>query len=250
MSYLIAFGVLVGLSFLWFFTFKYTCLAGIFIVFMTALIFINEFRLKILKRKCFANCYLNKKSFFYRLFQSKILVFIVSFLSSIVFSLAYSIFIINIEFSDIIFLFLSLGISYFVYEQFIKNNIFSLEIKGLFAIDFASFLAAFLAAFLLMLYKFNFLAIPSYIDVSLVKTLENVSFSYSNCEWFNFVFEFLKEIEALEWWGIVKFSVANENFYIKLFIWILFLFSNLLSFIGANKIFLNLSYFIKEKGWK
>ncbi len=237
MKLLIAGLVVGGLSLLWLFTYKFTCLSVFFVFVMIVVILMNEFKLKLIQRRCFANCYINQNSFWYTFFQGGVFAFLSAFFSSVVFGVAYGVYLVKGSVFDYIFIGISVLLSYVIYVLFNKNGILSESVKFIISKNFASFSAALIVAVLIVVIEFNQTP-PAYLDNSLSQTIKNASLIYSSCSYLNDFFELLREIEALEWWGIMKFSVGNVNFYVKFIVWALFLFGNILALIGVNKMFL------------
>jgi len=246
-NFIISIIVFILLLILWFFGLKVTCFSLFFIIIYSVIIFISDYKIRLIERKCFAKCYLKENSFLYKLFNKKFISFVVSFFNSVILSTSLALFVIQVSKIDILELMISIAISMYIYNYLFKIKVLKENLSNFFYIKISSFLSAFIIAFIFVFIKIEFTLPPSFIDNSLMITIKNASYQvYSNCNFINYIAKLFQEIDAFKWWFLLKFSIDIHNFYVKFLIWIIFLFGNILALLSANKLFLTLLILFKE----
>lgn len=116
-------GVLLGL---WRWTYDKSCFSLVFVLLILGIVTYSYVSLKMHQRKCFADCYVNKKSCLFTMLNSPIMVscfyFIFSIFTSI--SIAYSVLDYNWMMWGLVFLTIVVCVAVFgVFEKMLKNTI-------------------------------------------------------------------------------------------------------------------------------
>ncbi len=181
-------GVLLGL---WRLTYDKSCFSLVFVLLILGIVTYSYVSLKMHQRKCFADCYVNKKSCLFTMLKSPIIVscfyFIFSIFTSI--SIAYSVLDYNWMMWGLVFCTIVVCTAVFgVFEKMLKNTIkedylmlMSREASSLVGIFF------FVGLSCSVIYTNN---MPGYLKLGLIDTIKAASDSiYSSCELHGLFFE-------------------------------------------------------------
>lgn len=200
----------------------------IFISWIFSSIYIVVLNRQKIKKKCFVNCLFKEESFLFKLFNRYFFIYSYSIFLSLFYTFVLLIFILKIDMISLIFTFIGIFVSYYFFKKIYKKSGLKEEYNkwilfSLFSIWSASFLIL-----MIIVKNYYFSSIPSYIDLSLIKTFNNLNIIYhSNCLIINTLLNLSNFLDALNNWlitnvflnstGIVK-VIAGINFIFVSFI--------------------------------
>ncbi len=227
-------GILIILF--WHFSYRVSCLSLIFPILAGLLIFNGVYEFKIKKRECTAECYFEKRAFLYKIFTRKGIIFIHSTISAAILATALSLFLTDLDKESCAVLLIGIPLSIFLYDFLLKRG----SLKKHVAKNASSTINALILTLTLLtlsLYRTP----PEYVNESLAKTIElSVKKPLSKCETIDAVLVCLKYAKAVKWWMILKFSLIDLKYFIKLIVWILFLIGNYMALLAFGKYILEI----------
>ncbi|WQT56787.1 hypothetical protein KVE55_01865 [Helicobacter pylori] len=238
-------GALLGL---WRWTYDKSCFSLVFVLLILGIVAYSYISLKMHQRRCFAKCYVNKKSCLFTMLYSPIMVsffyFIFSIFTSV--SIAYSVLDYNWMMWGLVFCTIVVCAAVFgVFEKMFKN-IIKEDYLMLMSREASSFIGAFFFVVLScsVIYTNN---IPGYLKPALIDTIKAASDSaYSNCDYISYVLEFKKMLEGFAWWGMFKAESMGMNKGFMFAGWAVFIVYNALSGIAISRLSAQIIYCLSK----
>ncbi len=241
-SLMLGFGIII----LWYEGYKLSCFSFIFPLIIWGFIFHGFYNFRIIKRECEANCYFKKSSFFYRLFTKRVLIFLISFIFSSILTVAFLIFVTDLTTKELIILFADIFLLILLYEILSKNDSFEKSISPFIIKNMTAWINSIFLTILFFIFSL-YQTPPEYIHDSLIQTVNaSISKSFSQCEYINLLLSYIKYIQSIQWWFILKFSLTDIKSYIKEMVWIIFLIGNYLSILAFSKYILEIKTFTQR----
>ena len=198
---------------------------------------IQENRLKI-KKECFIKCVFKKESFLFKLLNSYFFTALFSIVLAIVYTVFEILFVIKTDLITLIIIFTGMFLSGFLFDKFYKLGIKD-EYNKWMAIGFVSFVGAFILSIILVVKNYYFSSIPGFLDVSLVKTYQNLNhIYYSNCWFMQDLLSFSNFLDSIDVW-ILSNLILNAKGIIAFFAFVKYIF---VSFVSVYVLF-NLYFF-------
>lgn len=242
---------LVGflLLILWSQIYSLGCYILIIAIVIGIIISFNVFELSFKRRYCTATCYFKEDSFVFRFFTRKIFLSIFSFIVSLILTLSLLLNVIKFNIQDIILYGFDIVILYYLYIFLLNrlNTSFNENMMYPMIKSWATYINLFIMVIILLTIQFNSVP-PEYISVYLGDTIDNASKTIaSKCDFINYLAKLNIEVEAIQWWFMLKTNnmIKNENF--QLIAWIIFLINNSLVVIAFSKYTLQIIDFINRK---
>ncbi len=239
-------GALLGL---WRLTYNKSCFSLVFVLLILGIVAYSYISLKMHQRRCFANCYVNRESWLFKMLNSPIIVscfyFIFSIFTSV--SIAYSVLDYNWMMWGLVFLTIVVcaavfGVSEKMLKGIIKEDylmLMSREVSSLVGTLFFVGLSCY------VIFHGN---IPDYLRLALKDTIKAASDSaYSNCDYISYVLEFKKMLEGFAWWGMFKAESMGMNKGYMVAGWVVFIFYNALSGIAISRLSAQIIYCFRSK---
>lgn len=232
---------------LWSIGYKISCVSLIIPIFIGIILFINTYILLREKKLCISNCYFNKDTFFYRLFNKKFLIIIVSMISSIILTLSLSIAIIRFDIVDFIVFGLDTLLLVYLYNHFKNNNILNDKVKYPILKNTVSWLNSIIVSILFIFIGF-FQTPPSYISNDLNTTIQKASIeTASTCVYIDYPSRISAEIAATKWWMILNVTQKGNNEYFNQLLWVLFLIGNYLAIFAFSRFVTEILHIFTKK---
>ncbi|ADI34449.1 Hypothetical protein HPV225_0361 [Helicobacter pylori v225d] len=238
-------GVLLGL---WRLTYDKSCFSLVFVLLILGIVAYSHISLKMHHRRCFAKCFVNKKSRLFKMLHSPIMVscfyFIFSIFTSV--SIACSVLDYNWMMWGIVFCTIVVCAAVFgVFEKMLKN-IIKEDYLMLMSREASSFIGT-LFFFVLSCYVIYTNNIPGYLKPALIDTIKAASDSaYSNCDYISYVLEFKKMLEGFAWWGMFKAKSMGMNKGFMFAGWVVFIIYNAFSGIAINRLNTQIIYWLSK----
>ncbi|WRC43452.1 hypothetical protein E5L25_01840 [Helicobacter pylori] len=238
-------GVLLGL---WRWTYNKSCFSLVFVLLILGIVAYSYISLKIHQKRCFANCYVNKKSCWFPILRSPIIVsffyFFYSILTSV--SIAYSVLDYNWMMWGLVFLTIVVCTAVFgVFEEMLKG-IIKEDYLMLMSREMSSFIGAlfFVVLSCYVIYTNN---IPGYLKPALIDTIKAASDSiYSSCDYTDYFLKAKKMLEGFAWWGMFKAESMGMNKEYKYAGWVVFIIYNALSGIAISRLSAQIIYCLSK----
>ncbi|WQV84281.1 hypothetical protein KVK67_04625 [Helicobacter pylori] len=237
--------VLLGL---WRWTYDKFCFSLVFVLLILGIVAYSYISLKMYQRRCFANCYVNKKSRLFTMLHSPIMVscfyFIFSIFTSV--SIAYSVLDYNWMMWGIVFLTIVVCATVFgVFEEMLKN-IIKEHYLMLMSREASSFIGAFFF-FGLSCYVIFTNNMPGYLKPALIDTIKAASDSiYSSCDCMDYFLKARKMLEGFAWWGMFKAESMGMNKGFMVAGWVVFIIYNALSGIAISRLSAQIIYCLSK----
>ncbi|WP_154443386.1 hypothetical protein [Helicobacter pylori] len=238
-------GVLLGL---WRLIYDKSCSSLLCVLLILGIVACSYVSLKMHQRKCFADCYVNKKSCLFTMLNSPIMVscfyFIFSIFTSI--SIAYSVLDYNWMMWGIVFFTIVVCVAVFgVFEKMLKNTIkedylmlMSREASSLVGIFF------FVVSSCYVIFHGN---IPNYLKPALIDTIKAASDSiYSSCDYTDYFLKAKKMLEGFAWCGMFKAESMGMNKGFMVAGWVVFIIYNALSGIAISRLISQIIYCLSK----
>ncbi len=238
-------GVLLGL---WCLTYDKSYFSLVFVLLILGIVAFSYISLKMHQRKCFADCYVNKKSRLFTMLNSPIMVscfyFIFSIFTSI--SIAYSVLDYNWMMWGIVFCTIVVCAAVFgVFEEMLKGIIkedylmlMSREVSSLVGTLF------FISLSCSVIYTNN---IPDYLKPALIDTIKAASDSiYSSCDYTDYFLKAKKMLEGFAWWGMFKAESMGMSKGFMVAGWVVFIIYNALSGIAISRLSTQIIYCLSK----
>ncbi|ADO05091.1 hypothetical protein [Helicobacter pylori] len=238
-------GVLLGL---WRWTYDKFCSSLVFVLLILGIVAYNYISLKMHQRKCFAKCFVNKKSCLSKMLLSPIMVscfyFIFSIFTSI--SIAYSVLDYNWMMWGLVFCTILVCAAVFgVFEKMLKN-IIKEDYLMLMSREASSFIGA-LFFVVLSCYVIFHGNIPGYLKPALIDTIKAASDSiYSSCDYMDYFLKARKMLEGFAWWGMFKAESMGMNKGFMVAGWVMFIIYNALSGIAISRLSAQIIYWLSK----
>ncbi len=234
-------GVLLGL---WRWTYDKFCFSLVFVLLILGIVACSYISLKMHQRKCFAKCFVNKKSCLFTMLKSPIIVSCFYFIFSIFISvsIAYSVLDYNWMMWGIVFCTIVVCAAVFgVFEEMLKGIIkedylmlMSREVSSLVGTLF----------FISLSYTNN---IPDYLKPGLIDTIKAASDSiYSSCDCTDYFLKAKKMLEGFAWWGMLKAESMGMNKGFMVAGWVVFIIYNALSGIAISRLSAQIIYWLSK----
>lgn len=238
-------GVLLGL---WRLTYDKSCFSLVFVLLILGIVAYSYVSLKMHQRKCFANCYVNKKSCLFTMLNSPIMVscfyFIFSIFTSV--SIAYSVLDYNWMMWGIVFFTIVVCVAVFgVFEKMLKNTIKE-DYLMLMSREASSLVGAlfFIGLSCYVIYTNN---MPGYLKPALIDTIKAASDSiYSICDYTDYFLKARKMLEGFAWWGMFKAESMGMNKGFMVAGWVVFIIYNALSGIAISRLISQIIYCLSK----
>ncbi len=235
-SALIGFIVLI----LWRYFYDISCFSVIFPLIVSFFIFISIYEFNKERRKCKADCYFKENSFFYRWLTRKKITFILSLLASFILTLVLVSNIISFTTADFFIFAGDISILYILYDILKRKNFLKEKVKSAILINTVSWINAIILSVLLFFITL-YQTPPQYIRNDLLETVNQAAENYSSlCGFIDTYLFFIETVQAVKWWGILKFSLIDFGYRIKEIIWIIFLINNYLLAFAFGKYILKI----------
>ncbi len=239
-------GVLLGL---WRWTYDKFCFSLFFVLLILGIVAYSYISLKMHQRRCFANCYVNKKSCLFTMLNSPIMVsclyFIFSIFTSV--SIAYSVLDYNwmmwgLVFLTIIVCAVVFGVSEKMLKGIIKEDYLMLMSREVSSLVGTLFFVG--LSYYVILHSNR----PDYLRLALGDTIKAASDSAcSNCDYISYVLEFKKMLEGFAWWGMLKAdSMGMNKGFIHIVGWTAFIIYNALSGIAISRLIAQIIYWLSK----
>ena len=241
---------LIGFLFLllWSKIYSLGCYIALIAIVVGIIISYNIFELSFKRRYCTATCYFKENTLMFNLFRKKIFLSIFSFIISLILSLSLLLNVIKFDIQDIILYGLDVVILYFIYIFVLNKFSTSLNDNMKYPVikSWSSYINMFIMIVLLLIVQFNSVP-PEYISISLGETINNASKTIaSSCDFINYLAKLNIEVEAIQWWFMLKTNnMTDGNF--QLLAWIIFLINNSLVVVAFSKYILQIIDFIHRK---
>ena len=244
-------GALVGflLLVLWSQIYSLGCYISVIAIVVGIVISFNVFELSFKRKYCTATCYFKEDSFIFSFVTKKLFLSIFSFIISLILSLSLLLNVIKFDMQDMILYGFDVIILYYLYV-FLLNKLdtsFNENMKYPIIKSWATYVNVFIMVIILLIIQF-YSVLPEYISINLVDTIDNASKTIvSECDFINYLAKLNIEVEAIQWWFMLKTNnmIENENF--QLIAWIIFLINNSLVVIAFSKYILQIINFIDRK---
>jgi hypothetical protein len=238
---------------IWKTSYSLTCFSLIIPAMIVGILFFNSFQLQSEKKKCFANCYFNQNSIWYKLFTKRFLVFIISIILSLILTLSLSLAIIRADVIDIVVFLVDTILILYLYNRLKKNNSFNEKIKYPILKHTVSWINGALISILYIFITLNETP-PSYLSNDLTKTIQQASIEVaSNCKIIDYPSRLSAELSAEKWWLMINATIKlknqqnqKEEWLVKL-LWVLFLVGNYLAFYAFSRYVTELLYQFDDK---
>ncbi|WRD52767.1 hypothetical protein E5E68_04455 [Helicobacter pylori] len=238
-------GALLGL---WRWIYDKSCSSLVFVLLILGIVACSYISLKMYQRKCFADCYVNKKSRLFTMLNSPIMVscfyFIFSIFTSV--SIAYSVLDYNWMMWGLVFCTIVVCAAVFgVFEEMLKGIIkedylmlMSREVSSLVGTLFFVGLSCY------MIYISNIL---DYLRLALIDTIKAASDSiYSSCDYTDYFLKAKKMLEGFAWWGMFKAESMGMNKGFMVAGWVVFIIYNALSGIAISRLSAQIIYCLSK----
>ncbi|QQX49224.1 hypothetical protein [Helicobacter pylori] len=238
-------GVLLGL---WRLTYDKFCSSLLFVLLILGIVAYSYISLKMHQRKCFAKCFVNKKSCLSKMLLSPIMVscFYVIFSIFTSVSIAYSVLDYNWMMWGLVFYTILVCAAVFgVFEKMLKN-IIKEDYLMLMSREASSFIGALLFVVLscYVIYTNN---IPGYLKPALIDTIKAASDSiYSSCDYTDYFLKARKMLEGFAWWGMFKAESMGMNKGFMVAGWVVFIIYNALSGIAISRLSAQIIYWLSK----
>ncbi len=232
----------------WRLTYNKSCFSLLFVLLILEIVAYSYISLKMYQRKCFADCYVDKKSCLFKMLNSPIMVscfyFIFSIFTSV--SIAYSVLDYNWMMWGLVFLTIVVCAAVFgVFEEMLKGIIkedylmlMSREVSSLVGALFFVVLSCY------VIYTNN---IPGYLKPSLTDTINAASDSiYSSCDYTDYFLKAKKMLEGFAWWGMFKAESMGLNKGYMVVGWVVFIIYNALSGIATSRLSAQIIYCLSK----
>ncbi|WP_187852344.1 hypothetical protein [Helicobacter pylori] len=249
MIVLVTSGIVGGLLGFWRWTYDKSCFSLIFVLLILEIVAYSYISLKMHQRRCFANCYVDSKSFLFTMLNSQIIVscfyFIFSIFTSV--SIAYSVLDYNWMMWGLVFCTIVVCTAVFgVFEEMLKGIIkedylmlMSREVSSLVGTLFFVVLSCY------VIYTNN---IPGYLKPSLIDTIRAASDSiYSSCDYTDYFLKAKKMLEGFAWWGMFKAESIGMNKGYMVVGWAVFIIYNALGGIAISRLSAQIIYYFRSK---
>ncbi len=238
-------GVLLGL---WRWTYDKFCFSLLFVLLILGIVAYSYISLKMNQRKCFAKCFVNKKSCLSKMLLSPIMVscFYVIFSIFTSVSIAYSVLDYNWMMWGLVFFTIVVCAAVFgVFEKMLKN-IIKEDYLMLMSREASSFIGAlfFVVLSCSVIYTNN---IPGYLKPALIDTIKAASDSiYSSCDCMDYFLKARKMLEGFTWWGMFKAESMGMNKGFMVAGWAVFIVYNALSGIAISRLIAQIIYCLSK----
>lgn len=230
----------------WQLTYAYTCFA---LLLLAACVFIITYSLAsytLQRRRCFANCFFDKRSLVFGLLNAKGIVVVMAFIVSLIVSLFLFSSVVRwgvdmwvIIIGDI----LLLGLIYKTLSHTLSSSLKAGMGKHLLKSWSVQINTVALTLFML-LYSYETLKAPDYISPSLSETLQASSQHYrSECELIDSVVQISTLKEASIWYVTLYVNAKLQNQEGRWLLWILFLIHGSIVYYGLSRFFIELITF-------
>lgn len=195
-----------------------------------------------IKRKCFVNCIFEEQSFLYKILNSYFFISLISLIIAIFYSFVLTIFLIKIDLASLIIIFIGLIIADFYFNKLSSIGI-KKEYNKWILIGIISFLSSFILSLILILKNYYFSTLPNFLDVSFLKTYENISKIYfSNCWFIQKLLNYSNLLDSLNGFIAQKAILLDISSIIKIFVLIQFLFVSFIGILSLHYVY----FFIKK----
>ncbi len=239
-------GALLGF---WRWTYNKFCFSLVFVLLILGIVAYSYISLKMYQRKCFADCYVDKKSRLFTMLNSPIMVsclyFIFSIFTSV--SIAYSVLDYNWMMWGLVFLTIVVCAAVFGVSEKMLKNIIKEDYLMLMSREVSSLIGAFFFAVLscYVIYTNN---IPGYLKPSLTDTIKAASDSiYSSCDYTDYFLKAKKMLEGFAWWGMLKAdSMGMNKGFMHAAGWVVFIIYNALSGIAISRLIAQIIYWLSK----
>ncbi len=232
---------------IWFLTYKISCLSFLLTIVIWASLFKGIFGFLLIKKRCFAKCYLNPKSSLYKIFMKSFSIFIFSFFTAFILFIALLYYIASSNVLDIFILGIDIFFLYY-FRKFLlyKVRFFSESVQSHIIGNTISSINAIILMIIFIIITL-YQTPPQYLQETLYETIQTALRDVSiSCEYFSYLISFFKVIEAVKWWLLIRVSLdVKELSYIKELIWFIFLIGNYLVFFAYGKFIFGFSNFLK-----
>ncbi|WP_120936163.1 hypothetical protein [Helicobacter pylori] len=238
-------GVLLGL---WRWTYDKSCFSLVFALLILGIVTYSYVSLKMHQRKCFANCYVDKKSCLFTMLNSPIMVscfyFIFSIFTSI--SIAYSVLDYNWMMWGIVVCTILVCTAVFgVFEKMLKNTIKE-DYLMLMSREVSAFVGTlfFIGLSCYVIYHGN---MSDYLKPALIDTIKAASDSiYSSCDYTDYFLKAKKMLEGFAWWGMLKADSMGMNKGFMVVGWVAFITYNALGGIAISRLSAQIIYCLSK----
>ncbi len=238
-------GVLLGL---WRLTYDKFCFSLVFVLLILGIVAYSYISLKMHQRRCFANCYVNRESWLFKMLNSPLIVscfyLIFSIFTSV--SIAYSVLDYNWMMWGLVFCTIVVCAAVFGVSEKMLKNIIKEEYLMLMSREMSSLVGTlfFIGLSCYVIYHGN---MPDYLKPALIDTIKAASDSaYSNCDYTSCVLEFKKMLEGVTWWGMFKAESMGLNKGFMVAGWVAFIIYNALSGIAISRLSAQIIYCLSK----
>ncbi len=238
----------LALLLLYFFSYSKFCLSFVFLFIIVIVIFRSIFQFSIVDKRCFASCYLNPRSFLYKLFMGRVFIFLMSLFKSFALSAVLIYYVISFNTLDIVFFIFDTFILYYLnFFLFNKIGFFKENIQPYILNNMVSSISAFIMS-IFVLFVSLYQHPPSYLQSGFWDTVKTYfdNFNYS-CEYVSYLLP-LKSIEPVKWWLLIQFTSYFKDFiYVKEAVWFMFLLGNYFAFFSYGKFSLEFARILERR---
>lgn len=245
----IAISIIVFLLLLmWYLTYKVSCVSIIILLVIGFILSKTNYEYVNAKKICLANCYFKQNSFFFRLLTKKALIFIFSIISGTILSMILLLNIVVFNFIDFLILFLDIILIIYLYNSFSQNNSLKLkdDIKEPIVKNSVAIVNSIVVSMIFVIINLYQIP-PSYIQNDLFETTKLVSNQiYSNCLVIDTITRLSNEIISIKWWIMLNLTINSNSYFLKLFIWIIYLLGNYLMIFAFSRLNLELLDILKR----
>ncbi len=238
-------GVLLGL---WRWTYDKSCFSLVFVLLILGIVACSYISLKMHQRKCFVKCFVNKKSYLFKMLHSPIMVscfyFIFSIFTSI--SIAYSVLDYNWMMWGLVFCTIVVCVAVFGTLEKMLKSIIKEDYLMLMSREVSAFVGTFFFIGLscYVIYHGN---MPDYLRPALIDTIKAASDSiYSSCDCMDYFLKARKMLEGFAWWGMVKAESMGLNKRFMVAGWVAFIIYNALSGIAISRLSAQIIFWLSK----
>ncbi len=225
-------------------TYQIGCFSWFIPILITLILASSYIEIKLKEKECYKNCYFKDNTIIPKILMSPYFTSIFFIILSIGYSITLMYDILNYDkwmyVFIIIFIFIVFGIYNYLLNSFSK--IINEKHLEIFAREITVKISALV---LLIVYIFIYINgyDPEYLESTIEETLYSATNSMSsNCTYIDAILRIKTEIEVYMWFYTKEFDALNSNQNLRVISWIGFIFFNVISILGLNRLIVQIVY--------